>query len=412
MNFVNRTPPQSVRVSQIASELAPNAIRNVLSVLDRPDIISFAGGIPDPTLFPRERIRHAFANALEDSGSDVLQYGASQGHPDLRQALAEHMAARGVPCGPENILVTTGSQQAIELCTRVFADRELSVLVDSPSYLGALQVFRGLGVPMVEFSDQPPGASSPGMAYVVPDFANPTGYTLSEDQRLALLGRADKEGFVVIEDAAYTELRYRSQRTKSILQLDCERTGAIEGTRTLYCGTLSKTLAPGIRIGWVCASTDLLTLLVRQKENADLLTNPISQAAAARLLGDGFDTHVDRLRDVYSQRLDALLEAIAELFPAEVECRRPDGGMFVWLTLPEHMDTEAIFAKSIQASKVAYVPGREFFSRQNQRHHLRLNFTLNPEPKARDGLKRLADLLHDEFGLSRAVPRSGPGGKA
>lgn len=395
---MNRMSSEGVKVAQRARELAPNAIRNLLSVLDKPEIISFAGGIPDPALFPRDRIGRAFESALSNDESDVLQYGASQGRIDLRQALAEHMSSRGVPCGPENILVTTGSQQAIELCARVFADSRLSVLVDSPSYLGALQIFRSFGLPVSEFSGDPADDTSVGMAYVVADFANPTGSTLTEDQRRALLRRADSESFVVVEDAAYADLRFTPVRTKSIMEIDCERIGSIEGTRTLYCGTLSKTLAPGLRIGWVCASSDLLSLILRQKENADLLTNPVSQAAAARLLRDGFDDHLDRLRDVYSRRRDAVLKALERFLPSEIAFTRPDGGMFVWLTLPDHVNTEALLATSIEECKVAFVPGREFFVAQNQKHHLRLNFSLNTKPRAEEGLKRLGDLLARELG--------------
>lgn len=380
-----------------ARALGPNAIRNLLALLQRPDVTSFAGGIPDPDLFPRDRVREAFLAATARGAPDVLQYGGSQGHGDLREWIAQHMASRGVPCEAANILISSGSQQALDLAARLLVDPADTVLASDPSYLGALQTFRARGAALASLDDARSDDRGVRAAYVVADHANPTGATMTAQERRALLERAAAGRFAVLEDAAYSELSYDGSdaRPPSILALDCEAAGSIEGTRTIYLGTFSKVLAPGLRIGWVCASRRVIETLVRLKECADLLTSPVSQAIAFNLVASGFGQHVSRLRQVYGARRDAMADALTAHLPAGVSWRRPSGGMFVWLTLPPELDADHLLPIAVERFGVAFVPGRSFIPDASRGNALRLSFCQYDEARIGAGIERLGALLSE-----------------
>lgn len=393
-------------ISAHAQALGPNAIRDLLALLHRPDVTSFAGGIPDPDLFPRERVREAFLKATERGTTDVLQYGSSQGHGDLRTWIAEHMASRGVACGPDNILITSGSQQALDLSTRLLVDPSQIILVADPSYLGALQVFRARGATLVSLNASSQGDHGVKMVYVVPDHANPTGVTMTVVERQNLLTRATAGNFAIVEDAAYCELSYDEldERPRSILALDCEVAGSIERTRTLYCGTFSKVLAPGLRIGWVCASRRIIEILVRQKECADLLTSPVNQAIAFDLVASDYGQHVARLRQVYGARRDAMVGALTACLPESVEWHRPRGGMFVWLTLPSWIDTDRLLLTAVERYGVAFVPGRSFVPDSSRSNALRLSFCQYEGARIGAGVERLGALFSEVLDAHQKAP--------
>lgn len=389
-----------------ASRMKASEIRDLLKLLDRPDIISFAGGIPDPALFPAEKFASAMNRALTGDAADrSLQYGPSIGLLPLREWIADHMGTLGVPCGPENIVVTSGSQQALDYLGKLFLSPGDTALVGWPTYLGALGAFNAYE-PRYDRLDpgdnRAPDAIAAAardaggavkFAYLSPDFANPTGRTYSHAARLSLLDLAETLECAVIEDGAYQALRYDGDPIPPILALEHARTGDIEACRTLYCGTFSKTLAPGLRVGWVCGARDVIARLDLIKQAGDLQSATLNQIAVSEVARDGFDAHLDRLRETYAARRDAMLAALDAHMPPGVSWTRPEGGMFVWVTLPEDLDGAALLERSIESAGVAFVPGGAFFPDGSGKNTLRLSFSRNPPEEIHDGIARLGSLL-------------------
>ncbi|HCE70307.1 MAG TPA: GntR family transcriptional regulator, partial [Ruegeria sp.] len=328
-----------------AGRLKASEIRELLKLLDQPDILSFAGGIPDPALFPAEAFANAFAEVLTPAHqAQALQYSVSEGYLPLRSWLADHMGTLGVPCGANNILITSGSQQALDYLGKLFLSPGDTALVGWPTYLGALAAFNAYEPAYDRLhintnrlpEDYRAAAEAAGgqvkMAYLSADFANPTGETVDEAGRERLLDLAETLDCAVIEDAAYQALRYDGAPVPPILALEIARKGSIEACRTLYCGSFSKTLSPGLRVGWVVAPQAVIRQLVLMKQAADLHSSTINQIAIHRVAETLFDSHVASLRATYRRRRDAMLAALARHMPEGVDWTRPEGGMFVWLT--------------------------------------------------------------------------------
>lgn len=381
-------------------------IRELLKLLDQPDILSFAGGIPDPALFPAEDYARAMAEALSGAGAgQALQYSVSEGYRPLREWLAGHMGTIGVPCGPENILITSGSQQALDYLGKLLVTPGDTVMVGWPTYLGALGAFNACEpryVPLDVWSNAAPEAvqaeaeAAGGrvkMAYLSPDFANPTGETLDAAGRLRLLERAEALGIAVIEDGAYQALRYDGEAVPPMLATDVARSGGIESSRVIYCGSFSKTLAPGLRVGWVCAASPVIERLVLLKQAADLHSPTLNQMATERVARELFDRHVAGLREVYGARRDRMLAALDREMPEGVTWTRPEGGMFVWVTLPKGLDAAEVLARSLREEKVAFVPGGAFFPDGSGKNTLRLSFSCAQDAQIDEGMKRLGRLL-------------------
>ncbi|WP_417248410.1 PLP-dependent aminotransferase family protein [Celeribacter sp.] len=395
--FANRT----LRMS--ASE-----IRELLKLLDQPDIISFAGGIPDPAYFPRDAFAEAMDVALSEQAAGVsLQYSTSEGYTPLRAWIAQHMAGLGVPCSPDNIMITAGSQQALDYLGKLLIDKDDTALVGWPTYLGALGAFNAYE-PRFDRLDAADNrapeeiaeaAKAAGgrvkFAYVSPDFANPTGVTLDMTERAALLARADALDCALIEDAAYQSLRYEGESLAPFLAMEIEAKGDIEACRTIYLGSFSKTLAPGLRVGWVVAAKPVISQLVLIKQAADLQTATLNQIAVAHVAQAVFDDHVATLRDVYSTRMRAMLDALEEHMPEEVQWTRPEGGMFIWVTLPRGMDGKALLERALKA-KVAFVPGGAFYADGSNANTLRLNFSMVTPARIHEGVARLGQVLRAE----------------
>lgn len=387
--------------------MTASEIRELLKLLDDPAVISFAGGIPAPELFPTGEIGRISQRILADPATArlALQYSVSEGYRPLRSWLAELMSVRGVQCSPENIVITSGSQQALDLIGRLFLDLGDRVLVTAPTYLGALQAFSAYEPKFEEFafggvlpasSDEPhamAGCMPSKLAYVVPDFCNPTGATLSEADRRHLLSLVEKSGAVLIEDAAYEALRYEGVAERSCLSLDVEARGTIENSRVLYCGTFSKTLAPGLRVGWVCGPSAIIRKIVVLKQASDLHSASFNQMIVHAVAEAIYDRQVSDVVATYRKRRDAMLGALEEYMPAAVTWTRPQGGMFVWVTLPEGTDASELLRIALKREQVAFVPGAAFFAGRSQRNHLRLSFSTLPEPKIREGIARLAKIL-------------------
>ncbi|MBZ9797738.1 PLP-dependent aminotransferase family protein [Mesorhizobium sp. ES1-4] len=382
-------------------------IRELLKLLDQPDIISFAGGIPDPALFPADAIRDAYADVLGGAEAGAaLQYQVSEGYPPLRRWLAGQMGKLGIACDEANIFITSGSQQALDYLGKLFLSPGDTALVTWPTYLGALQAFnayeprydrlRPEGGNMTPEAYRAAAGANGGrvkFAYLVPDFANPTGNTLDRKQREAVLDLAGELDIAVIEDAAYRALRYDGEGEPPILALDCIRSGGIDKARTLYCGSFSKILSPGMRVGWVCAPRHVVEKLVLMKQASDLHSPSVNQMVMHRVAESIFDAQVEKLIGAYRERRDGLLGALEANMPDGVSWSRPEGGMFVWVTLPEGTDATELLARSVKEARVAFVPGNAFYADGTGRNTLRLSFTLADRRAVSEGIPRLAALL-------------------
>lgn len=370
-------------------------VRDILALTERPGVISFAGGLPAPELFPAEELRDAFAQALAgEAARRRLQYSTTEGDPELRSQLAEVLVRRGLPTDPHEVLVTTGSQQAITLAAAVLLDPGDAVLVEEPSYLAALQCFgmagaRCVPVPCDEDGLLPDALAAlvaehrPKLLYTIPTYHNPTGRTLGAERRAALAQAAARLGFWILEDDPYRELRYEGDALPPVSSFP----GAED--RTLASSSLSKVLAPGLRVGWLRAPDSIHRALVVAKQAADLHTSTVDQAAAAIAMRGGWlPGRLRAVRDEYRARRDALVDGLADALPAGSRWNRPAGGMFVWARLPDGHDAADLLRRSIEQG-VAFVPGAPFYPGPPDRATLRLSFTAHPVDEVREGLARL-----------------------
>lgn len=391
-----------------ASRLKASEIRELLKLLDQPDIISFAGGIPDPALFPTDEVKAAFSDIFSSDTQDAaLQYSVSEGYAPLREWIAEEMGKLGIPCDIDNIIITSGSQQALDYLGKLFLSPKDTALVTWPTYLGALGAFNAYEPSFDRLLDRSnrtaqsyrDAATEAGgkvkFAYMSVDFANPTGETLSASVREDVLDLAEALDIAIIEDAAYQSLRYDGEAVAPILAMDIARHGHIDQTRTLYCGTFSKTLAPGLRVGWVCGAQSVISRLVLMKQASDLHSSTINQIAIADVAAKGFDRQVQKIRSAYRVRRDHMLAALAANMPEGVSWTRPEGGMFIWITLPEDMDGAALLEHSLKTQKLAFVPGQAFFADRSGSNTIRLSFSLADEATIEEGVKRLGILLRE-----------------
>jgi DNA-binding transcriptional MocR family regulator len=386
------------------SRMKASEIRELLKLLDQPDILSFAGGIPDPALLPTEAFAAAYADTLAGTqAGSALQYSVSEGYRPLRDWIAGRMSALGVPCSADNILIASGSQQALDYLGKLMISPGDTVLVGWPTYLGALGAFNAYEPrydrldPLANRPDDSFTADAAGgqvkFAYLSVDFANPTGETQSLAAREAVLTLADTLDIAIVEDAAYQTLRYDGDPIPPILALEIARKGSIEATRTLYCGSFSKSLAPGLRVGWVCGAADIIRRLVLMKQAADLHSPTINQIVTHIVARDHFDTHVATLHRTYKARRDHMLAALTREMPSGVEWTKPDGGMFIWLTLPPQIDAADLLAISLKTERVAFVPGRAFFADGSNGNTLRLSFSCADADMIDEGMTRLGRLI-------------------
>ncbi|MER7184843.1 PLP-dependent aminotransferase family protein [Streptomyces hyaluromycini] len=382
-------PPLAARARTVGG----SPVREILAVTARPEVINFAGGLPAPELFDRVGIAAAFRTVLDEAPERALQYSTTEGEPALRQPLAARISARGLPTEADDLLVTTGSQQALSLLASALIDPGDTILVESPCYLAALQVFglagaRVLPVPGDEDGVDPAAlealirAERPKLLYLVPTFQNPTGRTMPAARRAALATAAARHGLWIVEDDPYGELRYDGDHVPWIASFP----GAED--RTVLLGSFSKVMAPGLRLGWLRAPAGLRRACAVAKQAADLHTPTLNQLAAARYL-DVLDAHVAKVRAVYGERRDAMLAGLPAALPAGSAWNRPEGGMFLWARLPEPYDTTALLRRVVEQN-VAYVPGEPFYAADPDRSTLRLCFVTQTPEEIEEGLRRLA----------------------
>ncbi len=388
------------------NRMKASEIRELLKLLEQPDIISFAGGIPDPALFPTDDFRDAMTNALsEGNHCDALQYSVSEGYGPLRDWIAGYMHELGVTCTRENILITSGSQQALDYTGKLLLSPSDTALVMWPTYMGALGAFNAYepnydqlipggnrtAADYAETAKQKGGRVK--FAYASVDFANPTGETISRPDREKLLDLAEELDIAVIEDSAYQALRYDGEAIPPVLALEIGRKGSIDACRTLYCGSFSKTLAPGLRVGWVCGASEVISQLVLMKQAADLHSATLNQMAINSVARSVFDDHTANLRSVYACRRDAMLTALHMYMPDGVSWTKPEGGMFVWVTLPKDLDGGDLLKSALANHKVAFVPGQAFYADGSNPNTLRLSFSLAQDAEIDEGIGRLAKAI-------------------
>ncbi len=378
------------------SRVASSPVRDLLALTARPEVISFAGGLPAPELFDLDGWRAAFDVAVDRR---TLQYAPTEGDPALRTAIAARMTGRGLPTAPEDLLITTGSQQALTLVATALLRPGAVVAVEEPTYLAALQCFRFAGARIVPVASDEEGMDPaalaevlrsfrPALVYLVPTFANPTGRTLSAARRRTIAALAAEHDTWVVEDDPYGELRYHGAPVPPL---------ALGASRVLYLGSLSKIGAPGLRLGWLRAPASLMPTVVIAKQAADLHTSTVDQAAAAAYLAmTDLDAHVAILREAYRARRDAMIAALPTTFPPGTTWTDPDGGMFVWVRLPGAADAATLLPAAL-AENVAFVPGAPFYATTPDRATLRLSFTTSPPAEIAEGMSRLA----------RAIRRAG-----
>lgn len=389
----------SKHFSKHARRAIPSAIRSLSEFPRSPDAIPFGPGEPDASLFPVDPMREALNAILTDptSAHGALQYGPSEGTPLLRQLVAEHMRKRGVACQLDNILLTNGAQQALNLASEVFVDPDETVLVQSLTYPGALQVFLAHGGRISEI-DHADASARPALIYAMANFQNPTGISLNLEQRRDLVALAHRLKTVLVEDDPYEVLRYDGSPLPPLLALDTE-SRSIEAARTLYLGTFSKSIAPGLRIGWAVGPRSVIEKMSLLKQTEDLQASSLAQAALARLLADGLEPFAQRVRAAYQIRRDLMAEALRREFGNRGTWRVPQGGFFFWLTLPDHIDTAKLLEQSAKLG-VTFVPGAAFTPDRSGANALRLSFSAAAPERIAKGVKRLARAFdnYDENG--------------
>jgi 2-aminoadipate transaminase len=390
--------------AQLASRtkrMKRSVIRELLKFTQMPDIISFAGGLPAPEVFPVREFRESSAFVLEECPERALQYGTTEGFLPLRRYLAEKVSKYGVPAVPENILLTNGSQQALDLLGKVFVSPGDTILTEAPTYLGALQAWnayepRYVTVPLdddgmrVDKLDEVLEREPVKFIYVLPNFHNPAGTTMPLARRKKLVEIAARHKVFIVEDDPYGELRFKGKDIAPIISLHKEN--------TIYLGTFSKTLAPGIRLGWIIAPEIVMDRLVQAKQGADLHTGTFVQMLAYDIASRGIlKRHVSRIREVYSERRDVMLRAMETHFPEGVSWTRPKGGLFLWVRCPDGIDTEKLLELALE-EKVAFVPGFAFFPDGSGRNTMRLNFSAMSPDKIKLGIERLGRVVRHECG--------------
>lgn len=378
------------------SRILPSDVREQARLMGQADIISFGGGIPDPAVFPHEDIAEAAHRILIDPAQArvALQYSESGGWRPLREWLAGYMGGLGVACGPDNILITSGSQQGLDLIGRLLLGPGDRVLAEAPTYIGALRAFDACEATygtIDELAD--PAAPTAKFGYVMPDFQNPMGTCLTREERLALLDRAVARGVPLVEDSAYEKLRYEGAPVPSLLALDAERAGGIDKAGVIYTSTFSKLIVPSLRVGWVVGPAEVIHRLMLMKQAADLHTSTFNQMLMLDLASRILEERIAVVNDLYRRRRDATLAALDTHMPPGVAWTRPQGGMYLWVTLPPAIDGQDFARRALAEERVAVVPGRNFYPTAPQPNTVRLAFPQTHEDRAGEGIARLAALL-------------------
>jgi DNA-binding transcriptional MocR family regulator len=391
-----------VKFSEFAQTLQSSDIAALLKLTEQPEVISFAGGLPAPELFPIEELKKVDLAILDKEGPQAVQYGTTEGYKPLREEVAKRMKAKfSVDSKAEDIVITTGSQEALYILAQILVNRDEYILMESPSYMGAIMAFDPVFPKYTEVPTDDQGMipeeldkilatnDKVRMIYVIPDFQNPTGITWTLERRKKFMEVINKYDVVVIEDDPYGELRYGGKTLPSLKSMDTQN-------KVVFLGTFSKILMPGLRLGWTIACPEIVDKLVKYKQAVDLGSSTFGQRQAAYFMQMcDVDAHVKEICDVYGKRRTLMYDSIQKYFPKSCVSTYPEGGLFMWVTMPEHIDAKEIMPR-VLAKNVAYVPGGIFYPNGGHGNHFRLNFSNMPEDRIVEGIKRLGEVLAEE----------------
>lgn len=388
------------KLAERMNYIKASEIRELLKLTEKPDIISFAGGLPAPELFPVKEFKTFSSEVIEKEGRKALQYTTTEGYRPLRKIIAEQrMKAAGINnVSEDDIFITSGSQQGLDFSGRIFLNKDDVVICESPSYLGALNAFKAYMPKFVEIPMDDNGMIMKNLEsalknnpnakfiYTIPDFQNPSGKTLSLERRKRMVELSEKYNVPIIEDNPYGELRFKGEKLPSVKSFD--REGSV-----IYLGTFSKTFCPGLRLGWVCAEKNILSKYILVKQGADLQSSTISQMETALFMERyNLDNHIEKIKSVYEKRRDLMIKTMEEEFPDNCTFTYPQGGLFIWVTLEEGQDAAEILEIALK-DKVAFVPGGSFFPNGGHPNHFRLNYSCSSEEQITEGIKRLGKVL-------------------
>jgi 2-aminoadipate transaminase len=384
-------------ISKSCQNIPPSFVREILAVCEQPGYISFAGGLPNPTYFPVDQMKNAFIEVMNTEGKETLQYAGSQGYFPLREWICNWYNKKyNMSIVPENILITNGSQQALDLCGKLFINAHDPLIMEKPSYLGAIQAFSAYrpDFHQISMTDQGPDLNEledvilktdSRIFYGIPNFQNPTGISYSSDTREDLAVLLHWHEIMFIEDDPYNEIRFEGEFLPPVCSMNPER--------TIWCGSFSKMISPGIRAGWICAPQRLMPYFLRMKQASDLHTNNVVQRLIYRFLCDNdTEEHLRKVRWAYKVQKDRMIRAIRTYFPEEVSYTNPEGGMFIWVTLPPRIDAEKLIQQAME-EKVVFVPGSSFFTSKGGTNDLRLNYSNSSEEMIEEGIRRLGIIL-------------------
>ena len=381
-------------------------IRELLKLTSVPGMISFGGGLPDPSLFPLKRIQDVTEQVIMEDGVNALQYGTTEGDNGLRKILVERYRKIGFKIGLENLIIVTGSQQALDLTGKIFVNPKDKIICEAPSYLGSLGAFLSYGADICDIPIDNEGINmkelrecyanlereqqKPKYLYLIPDYQNPSGIHMSLQRRKEVIEFAREKDLLLIEDSPYKEFNFEGESLASLFEL-------WENGNVIHFGTFSKTFMPGLRLGWIIASEEIIDRYVIAKQNTDLCSSPLNQKICAKFIEQGyFDDYLKIVKIEYKKKRDAMLKDFEEFMPKEVSWNSPNGGLFLFIRFPEGIDSKKLFDKAIE-KRVAYVPGTAFFVGGKGKDFARINFSYSSIEQNREGVKRLAELIKSEI---------------
>ncbi|MGC9336865.1 MAG: PLP-dependent aminotransferase family protein [Candidatus Cloacimonadia bacterium] len=391
-------------LSQNAKGMKKSVIRELLKLTAKPEIISFAGGLPSPDSFPVNELKEVIDEVMKNEARIALQYGASEGDPLLIREILKHSQKGGMDVTEENIVITTASQQGLDFIAKLFIERGDKIIVELPSYVGGLGAFNAYGAEMIGVPQDAEGMSAvvlekelaelkakgekPKFIYIVPDFQNPAGMTMTLERRKKIIEIAHQYEVLIIEDSPYRELRFEGESVPTLYSLDNQG-------QVILLGTFSKIFAPGFRIGWILANPSIIEKIVIAKQSADLCSPPFSQRIIARFMEKGYlYRNIEKIIKMYRQKRDWMMEAFEKYMPEGVTWTRPEGGLFLLVTVPEHIDTDELFHQAIEHN-VAFVIGSAFHCDDSGHNTMRINFSYPSQQQIDEGVKRLAQAIKD-----------------
>lgn len=393
-----------LKFSESAKGMKASEIRELLKLTAMPEIISFAGGLPASELFPLEKIAEAAKTVVEKDGKRALQYSTTEGFVELRNVIMEQrLKPMGINVGLESVIITSGSQQALDYCARVFVNKGDIIITESPSYLGALNAFKASSPEIIEIEMDDDGmrmdkleevlekeGKNVKFLYTIPDFQNPSGVTMTSERRKKLIELANKYDIIIVEDCPYKELNFDEAPLPALKSMDPE-------DRVIHLGTFSKTFCPGLRIGWIVANPTIINKFVMLKQGSDLQSSSFDQLLTARFMeNNDLEDHIAKIKEVYRKRRDIMFNAIDKYFPEGIKYTKCTGGLFTWVEVKPEMKSKEILEKALE-KKVAFVPGDSFFPNGGKTNYFRMNYSCMPEEKIEEGIKALGEVLKEYY---------------